>query len=58
MMYVGFPLSLRHLDDLLHERGIDISHEAVRYWWNRFGPMFAAEIRRRLDAGRIIGRRM
>jgi putative transposase len=32
---------------LLHERGIDISHETVRFWWNRFGPMFAAEIRRR-----------
>jgi hypothetical protein len=31
---------------LLHERGIDISHETVRFWWNRFGPMFAAEIRK------------
>jgi putative transposase len=30
---------------LLAERGIDISHETVRFWWNRFGPMFAAEIR-------------
>jgi len=29
----------------LHERGIDVSHEAVRFWWHRFGPMFAAEIR-------------
>ncbi|MFC6638298.1 IS6 family transposase [Sulfitobacter sediminilitoris] len=47
MMYVRFPLSLRNVEDLLHERGIDISHETVRYWWNRFGPMFAAEIRRR-----------
>ena len=46
MMYVRFPLSLRNVDDLLHERGIDVSHEAVRFWWNRFGPMFAAEIRR------------
>ena len=46
MMYVRFPLSLRNVEDLLHERGIDISHETVRYWWNRFGPMFAAEIRR------------
>ena len=45
-MYVRFPLSLRNVEDLLHERGIDISHETVRYWWNRFGPMFAAEIRR------------
>ena len=47
MLYVRFPLSLRNVDDLLHERGIDISHETVRYWWNRFGPMFAAEIRRK-----------
>ena len=47
MLYVRFPLSLRNVEDLLHERGIDISHETVRFWWNRFGPMFAAEIRRR-----------
>ncbi len=47
MMYVRFPLSLRNVEDLLHERGIDVSHETVRYWWNRFGPMFASEIRRK-----------
>jgi len=47
MMYIRFPLSLRNVEDLLHERGIDISHETVRFWWNRFGPVFAAEIRRR-----------
>ena len=47
MMYVRFPLSLRNVEDLLHERGIDVSHEAVRFWWNRFGPMFAADIRRK-----------
>jgi len=47
MMYVKFPLSLRNVEDLLHERGIDICHETVRLWWNRFGPMFAAEIRRK-----------
>jgi putative transposase len=47
MMYVRYPLSLRNVEDLLHERGIEISHETVRFWWNRFGPMFAAEIRRR-----------
>ena len=41
MMYVRFPLSLRNVEDLLHERGIDVSHETVRFWWNRFGPMFA-----------------
>ena len=47
MMYVKYPLSLRNVEDLLHERGIDICHETVRLWWNRFGPMFAAEIRRK-----------
>ena len=47
MMYVRFPLSLRQVEDLLHERGIDISYETVRAWWNRFGPVFAAEIRKR-----------
>ena len=47
VMYVRYPLSLRNVEDLLAERGIDISHETVRLWWNRFGPMFAAEIRKR-----------
>src|SRR5438270_9312362 len=47
MMYVRYPLSLRNVEDLLAERGIDICHETVRFWWNRFGPMFAAEIRRK-----------
>ncbi|MGI4731078.1 MAG: IS6 family transposase [Janthinobacterium lividum] len=46
MMYVRFPLSLRNVEDLLFERGIDISHETVRQWWNRFGPLFAGDIRR------------
>ena len=46
MLYVKYPLSLRNVEDLLAERGIDISYETVRYWWNRFGPMFAADIRR------------
>ena len=45
MLYIRFPLSLRNVEDLLHERGIEVSHKTVRYWWNRFGPMFAAEIR-------------
>jgi putative transposase len=47
MLYVRFPLSLRNVEDLLHERGIKVSHETIRFWWNRFGPMFASEIRRK-----------
>lgn len=46
MMYVRYPLSLRNVEDLLFERGVDICHETVRHWWNRFGPLFAADIRR------------
>jgi transposase-like protein len=49
MMYVKFPLSLRNVDDLLAERGIDVGYETVRFWWNRFGPMFAAETCPRAD---------
>ena len=45
MMYVRFPLSLRNAEDLLHERGIDVCHESVRHWVDRFGPMFAGKIR-------------
>jgi len=53
MLYIRFPLSLRNVEDLLHERGVEISHETVRYWWNRFGPMLAAEIRgKRVEAMR------
>ncbi len=47
MMYIRYPLSLRQVEDILFERGIVICHETVRYWWNRFGAMFAAEIRKR-----------
>ena len=47
MMYVRYPLSLRQVEDLLFERGLDICHETVRFWWNRFGPMFTNEIRKR-----------
>ena len=47
MLYVRYGLSLRQTEDLLHERGIDVCHETVRLWVDRFGPMFAAEFRRR-----------
>ena len=47
MMYIRYPLSLRQVEDILFERGIDICHETIRFWWNRFGPLFANEIRKR-----------
>jgi putative transposase len=46
MLYVRYPLSLRNVEDLLFEYGIDLCHETVRLWWNRFGPLFAADIRK------------
>ena len=42
-----FPLSLRNVEGLLHERGSEVSHETIRFWWNRFRPIFAAEIRKK-----------
>jgi putative transposase len=51
-----FPLSLRNVEDLLFGRGIDTFHESVRLWWNRLGPMFAADIRRQ-HASRMRGSR-
>lgn len=47
MPYIRFPLSRRNVEDLLHERGIDISHESVRLWWQCFGPKCASETRRK-----------
>ena len=57
MMYVRFPLSMRNVEDLLFECGIDVYHETVRLWRNRFGPMFAADIRRqRVSRMKVFGR--
>jgi hypothetical protein len=39
-LYVRLPLSVRNVEDLLYEGGVALSHETVRFWWNRFGPMF------------------
>ena len=52
MMYVRYSISLRNVEDLLAERGIDVSYETVRFRWNRFGPMFAAEIGKRRNGQR------
>jgi len=47
MMNVRLPLSLWNFEVLLYERGNDLSQEKVRFLWNRFGPMFAVEIRKK-----------
>ena len=46
MMYVRFLLCLRNVEDLLHERGIDVCHESIRLWVDRFGTHFAGKIRK------------
>jgi putative transposase len=46
-LYVRFTLSYRDVEDLLAERGLDVSYETVRRWVLKFGPLFARELRRR-----------
>ena len=46
-LYLRFTLSLRDVEDLLAERGIMVSYETVRRWVNHFGPMIAANLRKR-----------
>lgn len=50
LMHIRFALSLRNVEDLLHERGIDVCHESVRLWVDRFGNHFASKIRRQTSA--------
>jgi putative transposase len=47
-LYFRFPLSLRHMDEILAARGITVSYETVRQWALKFGQAFANQIRRRL----------
>ena len=46
-LYLRFTLSLRDVEDLLAERGVALSYETVRRWVNHFGPMIAADLRKR-----------
>ena len=45
MYYVRYPLNLRQVEDVLHERGVDICHETVRYWWHKLGPVLSQEMK-------------
>lgn len=47
MYYVRYPLSLRNVEDILYERGIDICHETVRYWWHKLGPIIAKDLKKK-----------
>ena len=44
-LYFRFTLSIRDVEELLAQRGIDVSREAVRCWVNKFGPLIAANLR-------------
>ena len=46
-LYLRFTLSLRDVEDLLAERGIGLSYESIRRWVNHFGPLVAADLRKR-----------
>ena len=46
-LYLRFTLSFRDVEDLLAERGLDVSYETIRRWVLKFGPVFARELRRR-----------
>jgi transposase-like protein len=52
MIYARYPLSLSNVEDLQHERGIDICHETVRFWWNHFGPFFRRRFLQEAGEGR------
>jgi len=46
-LYHRFPLSDRGVQELLHQRGIEVSHETLREWSLKFGPLFAEDLRHR-----------
>jgi putative transposase len=51
ILYVRFPLSLLNVEDLLHDLGFDVSHETIRFWWHRFGPMVLSSVDGSVCAG-------
>ena len=48
ILYVRFPLSLRKVENLVHERGVDVIYEAILYWWHRFGFKFSCKTKKLL----------
>jgi transposase-like protein len=46
-LYHRFNLSHRDIEDLLAERGIEVSYESVRLWCNKFGPLFSKRLKRK-----------
>ena len=46
-LYFRFTLSIRDVEEMMAQRGIDVSRETVRCWVSKFGPTMAASLRRR-----------
>ncbi len=46
-LYYRFPLSYRGAEELLFERSVVVSYKTIRAWCLRFGPLIAAELKRR-----------
>jgi putative transposase len=46
-LYYRFNLSHRDIEDLLSERGVDVTYEAIRLWCNKFGPKFSRRLKRK-----------
>lgn len=46
-LYFRFPLSLREIEEMMLARGVVVSHESIRRWCNKFGQVYANELRRR-----------
>ncbi|MDJ0466974.1 IS6 family transposase [Streptomyces sp. H27-C3] len=46
-LYYRFPLSFREVEEMMLERGVVVSYETVRQWARKFGPAYAAALRRR-----------
>ena len=45
-LYFRFTLSIRNVEELMAERGVEVSREAIRCWVNKFGPLIASNLRR------------
>ena len=46
-VYFRFNLSIRDVEDLLAQRGLIVSYEAIRLWVNKFGPKYAKKLKRK-----------
>jgi len=48
-LYFQFNLSFRDIEDMMAERGVDVSYETIRRWVDKFGLTYAMRIKRRAD---------